>query len=599
MLDEGLQLMSALVGTDLGEGDVAPLVAASRGGGGELGFFVGRGLETATLADAFSRSLTEGAAAVIFGEAGIGKTTLVRRFVDDQVGHGVRAGWGAGTTDPRVPLAAWVEVVEGLLCADPSALDGLERSDRQAIDSLLWREPAESTPGPRPTSEGGRERLFDAVVHLLRAWAEAGPVIVVIDDLHMAPPSTRHLTRVVAAAGLPILLIATIRTADRDVAAAAFEPAIPEPGAVAAVQPDVVGLSGLAAEDIEGYLRYAGTGPPPAGTVSWVWKQTGGNPLLFRETARLLLNHRLIAGGGSFHLPSALETASDALLLLRLQDLATDTVTALRAAAVLGTSFAVEDLAHLVVRPERHLDEAVAAGLVTPTSAPGTFEFSHQLLHDAIYRMLPEGERLELHDAAAAALEEGRSDGTPVGSGPARTSVSDGVLQLARHHLAAASLDPSRAVTTLHSAAEVLLASFAYEDAALRLEQAAQIVVDHGLSPVLACQLDIARGDALRQAGDPAATDLLFDAADRAEQLEAGNLLAGAARALPPRPDFCHRDRRPARRRGGRPGSHRGHRSRPTRRAGRRGQPLALHGRRTRTLLGTLRTGRKASPGTG
>ena len=63
-----------------------------------------------------------------------------------------------------------------------------------------------------------------------------------------------------AAAGLPILLIATIRTADRDVAAAAFEPAIPEPGAVAAVQPDVVGLSGLAAEDIEGYLRYAGTG---------------------------------------------------------------------------------------------------------------------------------------------------------------------------------------------------------------------------------------------------------------------------------------------------------------------------------------------------
>ena len=66
----------------------------------------------------------------------------------------------------------------------------------------------------------------------------------------------------------------------------------------------------------------------------------------------------------------------------------------------------------------------------------------------------------------------------------------------------------------------------------MRLEQAAQIVVDHGLSPVLACQLDIARGDALRQAGDPAATDLLFDAADRAEQLEAGNLLAGAALAL-------------------------------------------------------------------
>ena len=186
LLDEGLQLMSALVGTDLGEGDVAPLVAASRGGGGELGFFVGRGLETATLADAFSRSLTEGAAAVIFGEAGIGKTTLVRRFVDDQVGHGVRAGWGAGTTDPRS--------VGGLgggrrrsPVRRPVRVDGPERSDRQAIDSLLLPETGRVHSGS-PADVGGWSgtAFLRLVVHLLRAWGEAGPVIVVIDDLHMA-----------------------------------------------------------------------------------------------------------------------------------------------------------------------------------------------------------------------------------------------------------------------------------------------------------------------------------------------------------------------------------------------------------------------------
>ena len=71
---------------------------------------------------------------------------------------------------------------------------------------------------PRPLDGGGPERrhvLFEAVADLLGRVADAVPVILVLDDLHWAEPSTlrlvRHLSR--SLVDVPLLLVASFRRA--------------------------------------------------------------------------------------------------------------------------------------------------------------------------------------------------------------------------------------------------------------------------------------------------------------------------------------------------------------------------------------------------
>jgi DNA-binding SARP family transcriptional activator len=502
--------------------DQAPVrIEGNRYPPGDAVPFVGRRLEVARLAEAFSRSRRAGVVAVLVcGEAGIGKTTLVSRFVEDVARRGVRVAWGAGGANSQVPLAELVDVVEQLLETDPGALDRLDPRDRQAIGALLRRGPGMAPPAPGQAAFGGRELLFDALLHFLAGQGEAEPVVVVIDDLHLTAPSTRRLLRRLASARLPLLLIATIRTADPAVAAEYLDKAAS----------DVVHLGGLGAEEVDGYLcQAAGTVQVGPGAVAWVVDQTGGNPLLLRETTQVLVKHGALDPDRSFDPPEAMRRTSDALLLMRLEGLATDTVAALHAAAVLGPWFMADDLVQLVTRADWHLGQALAVGLILPGSQPGVFEFAHQLLHDAIYRMIPEEERLELHEAAATALAERHSRARSL-VGP--SGMADPIFQIARHRLLAASLDPLRAVDSLRTAADACLARFAYEEAAIRFEEAAWVAVRYGMGSVLSCELEIGRGDALRQAGDPICTEVLFDAAERAEELGAGNLLAAAALAL-------------------------------------------------------------------
>ncbi|MDQ6837643.1 MAG: AAA family ATPase, partial [Actinomycetota bacterium] len=495
LADDAHGLLDALVGLDQVEKAGVQIDRATPLPG-EEGAFFGRELESDRLADAFRRSRSAGGVTlVVCGEAGIGKTALVRRFVEDLRPRGVTVAWGAGAANPRVPLGAWVDVVDHVVRADPDAVDRLDPGDRQAIAGLFGRWPGTTPPEPRASAEGGRERLFDALVHLLAAQADARPVVVVIDDVHLTPPSTRRMARRLAAANVPLLLIATVRTADPAVAGQLFDAP-----ASNTVFPDVVFLQGLGANEIDRYLCHvAGTARVGADAQRWLLDQTGGNPLLLGEMARVLVNHGTLDPDRAFDPPRAVQHSSDALLLTRLDGLAAGTVAALDAAAVLGPRFMADDLAQLVDRAQWHLAEAVAAGLVVNGSEPGLMDFAHHLVHEAIYRTLPEGERLELHEAAGDALLQRHSEeGTP---GRRGAMTDDPVFGVARHHLVAASLDPSRAVDSLRAAAETSLDRFAFEDAAVRFEEAAGVAGRYTLGPVLCCELAIGRGDALRQAG--------------------------------------------------------------------------------------------------
>ncbi len=106
--------------------------------------------------------------------------------------------------------------------------------------------------------------------------------------------------------------------------------------------------------------------------------------------------------------------------------------------------------------------------------------------------------------------------------------------ELARHFYASADLgDREDAFTYARRAGELARERFAYADAAVHFEQAAQLAADlpargeHDL-----CELAIERGEALHRAGDPRYRDVLLDAAAAARRLDDPDLLTRAALAL-------------------------------------------------------------------
>lgn len=94
----------------------------------------------------------------------------------------------------------------------------------------------------------------------------------------------------------------------------------------------------------------------------------------------------------------------------RLLRLSPQAVRLLEAASIAGNEFALSVMAAMVDLPLMRclapIDEAVAAGLVEPASTPGTQQFAHALIRDAIEAGLGTLKRVRLHRRAAEAVEE-------------------------------------------------------------------------------------------------------------------------------------------------------------------------------------------------
>src|SRR5262245_14367711 len=138
------------------------------------------GLLTSLLGDA---RRGHGGVALVVGEAGIGKTTLVEAFCS-RAPRATRILWG--TSDPVVPARPFTPIV------DIAQVVGGEL--RTALAS------------------GDRDRVIEAVLDVLRR-PDAPPTVVVLDDLHWADEATLDLFRVVGrrVGRLSALVVGTYR----------------------------------------------------------------------------------------------------------------------------------------------------------------------------------------------------------------------------------------------------------------------------------------------------------------------------------------------------------------------------------------------------
>jgi DNA-binding SARP family transcriptional activator/tetratricopeptide (TPR) repeat protein len=395
--------------------------------------FVGRDAELAELVGVWDRVRGgAGALALLGGEAGIGKSRLAAELTARaRAGGGLTARCTAVDLGGAPPFGLWVELLADLageLTPPPPDAQWPEELARLApsLPRRLGRAPAPPADVPPDLA---RARLFEAVVELAEHATADRPLVLVLDDVHLADAATlelaAYLTRRIVA--LPVLLLMTRRMAPRRHEVDALLHAARGRG-VAVCELDLAPLSREQVERLVGTIARL-----PAPERERVIAAADGNPLLALESARA-------AARGDEGPPSSLRGAVRAAV----SGLPRPARRAAELAAVAGRDLTRAELAGLA-EPEAVV-AALDCGLLR--SADGRFGFRHALLREAVYTDLHDVHRAALHEELGAALADHAAES-------ARHLRLAGRDDLAAGRLVEAAAEATRA-TAFHEAAAFL-----------------------------------------------------------------------------------------------------------------------------------------------
>ena len=313
-----------------------------------------------------------GGVILLAGDPGAGKTRLAREAAERGAGELIVL-WGAcRESEGAPPLWPWMQVLSrlgaGVITA--GAADGA----------------------------AARFQLYERVGHMLAESAGAGPLLVVLDDLHRADEASLRLLAYLSEAlwPVPVGMIVTYR--DTEVVSGSLTA-----GVIASLA-RVPGsrqceLTGLSQESVAQWLRAAGADGVDAADLH---ARTGGNPLFIAESIRLIADGLL--PGTPLH-------SVGEVIRERLAPLPLACREALEVASVLGRDFEYPPLAAALrtspASAVEALDPAVSARLVClDGSRAGRYRFVHTLIRDAVEEQLAPSRRAELHARVFAALRD-------------------------------------------------------------------------------------------------------------------------------------------------------------------------------------------------
>ena len=332
-----------------------------------------------------------GAAAVIRGEAGIGKTRLAGELRSRaRASGGLTAASAALDLGGAAPLSLWAELIRELLPA--LAAPPAEAAWPDDLAVLTAELPAHFARAGAPTAalppDLLRTRLFEAVVALLDAAARQAPVLVVLEDVHTADAPSLELAGYAArrVAGLRVMMLITRREQPASADADRLEHALRARELLACE----LELGPLAPAAVAALAR--GAARLSDADVERVVERAEGNALLAVETARAI-------GRGREDVAPSLRGSVRAMLG-PLPDRGRRLV---EIAAVAARPIEAVELGQLPLEdPEDAATAALHSGLMV--AAGDGVAFRHALLRDAVYEEIAEPRRRGLHQRWARVL---------------------------------------------------------------------------------------------------------------------------------------------------------------------------------------------------
>ena len=325
------------------------------------------------------------------GEAGIGKTRLVRAGLRRAQGDGFRVTGGAlAPNDLLAPLQCLRDMAHSMRD------DGFDELGKAilAIEA-----------GKGADSLSSRRILVHELVALIVA-AVTGPTAIAFEDLQWADEVTLEVIGELAreAPHLPLLLLATYRLDELPGGSIHREwrSRLLTQRLAQEIQLDRLDHDGTALVT----TLILGSGlPAPREVVDAVYERTNGIPLHIEELLAALRASGTV-DGRTVRDAAVPDTIEDAVMA-RVARLSPEARDLAHAGAVLGRCFVPEVVAGVLNRPveelDAPLDELVSTGMIHPFDwiDRGYFDFRHQLLRDAIYRNVPAASRRRFHARAA------------------------------------------------------------------------------------------------------------------------------------------------------------------------------------------------------
>lgn len=357
---------------------------------------VGRAPELGVLRAALGRAAAGDAGLVLVaGEAGVGKTRLLQELIDIGRGAGatVLVGHCLDIGEVGLPYLPFTEALAPL----GGGRDGPVETSRLSVLTA-------------PVTDAGQLRVFESVLDLLAAAGRtgAGPVLLILEDLHWADRSSRDLLAFLIARsrGDRLLVVASYRTDGVD-RGHALRPLLAQLARSPVVEQ--VSLAGLDDAEMAAYLQGCAGTAVDAADVQRIVTRSAGNAYYARE----LWESTDRSGDDTLPRPLA------ELLLTRLAQLPPDGQALARAVAAGGPRVRHQALAGVAGLPDPTLELALQSSVdhhVLVSAGEDGYAFAHALLGEAVYADLLPGERVRLHAAWARALQAADPAGHPLGS---------------------------------------------------------------------------------------------------------------------------------------------------------------------------------------
>ena len=352
----------------------------------------GRDSETALLARLMREVAGgQGGAVLIEGEPGIGKSALVRAALAGAVEARCQVFWGAGDElGQALPL---LPLLDGLRVREPSA------DPRQAMIVRLLRGEFTADRGTDVSAT-----LAEQLLALVGRLCATAPTVLVIDDLQWADQASVALWGRLARSvqHQPLLLIGMMRPVPQREDLRALRHTVGAAGRLY-----ITGLNEPAVAELVAALARG----KPDQELLRLADGAAGNPLYLTELVAALArcSSLTITDWGAAQLTTGpTPTSLSAAIADRLGFVSRSVREVLRAAALLGVDFPLQDLATVLGRGIADLipaiDEARAAGVLVQSC--NSLGFRHPLIRAALYDEIPEPVRTAWHREAGHALAE-------------------------------------------------------------------------------------------------------------------------------------------------------------------------------------------------
>ncbi len=385
--------------------------------------FVGRSEELRQLDNTLSAVQGDaGCCVLVSGEAGIGKSRLIAEIRTRAIRSGFTTLAGrCFEQDRSFPYAPLIDMLrpvfaQGSISDRLAALGPMGAELAKLLPELAPHLPV-SQPAPRLESEVEKGRLFEALLGLFLHQVEAGPLLLIVEDLHWSDQASLefllHLVRRLAQK--PILLLLSSRSADAHAGLVEILAGLDREPIAREIR-----LKPLSRAEMAQLLKAILDQPQElsAEFVEAIYALTEGNPFFAEEICTSLIDsgdiyytesHWRRKPLSQIDIPDSLQR----LVQQRLGRLSQPARQLIDLAAVSGRSFDFTVLQALTGHSDGQLlalvKELMAAQLVVEESAE-QFAFRHALTREALYGQLLARERQILHGQLAQAIEQIHAD---------------------------------------------------------------------------------------------------------------------------------------------------------------------------------------------